>query len=166
MPRTASRAVPLLILAASVALVGGALLFQYVGGLQPCELCLYQRWPYYAMIVLSALALALGRPRISAAVTGIAALAFLIGAGLAFYHVGVEQHWFAGPTACTGAPTGAGSIEDFRARLMAQQPVRCDAPQWALLGVSLAGWNLLASVALAVFCLGALRAPGLRRRAT
>jgi disulfide bond formation protein DsbB len=160
---TASRSVPLIILIASAALVGGALLFQYVGGLQPCELCLYQRWPYYAMIVLSALALAAGRRGVTAAVTGIAALAFLIGAGLAFYHVGVEQHWFAGPGACTGA-AATGSIEDFRKQLMAQQPVRCDEPQWALFGVSLAGWNLLASLVLVVYCLVALRAPARRRR--
>jgi disulfide bond formation protein DsbB len=159
----ANRTVPLLILVASTALVGGALLFQYVGGLQPCELCLYQRWPYYIVIVLSALALAAGRRGMTAAVTGIAALAFLIGAGLAFYHVGVEQHWFAGPGACTGVSAAGGSIEDFRARLMAQQPVRCDEPQWALFGVSLAGWNLLASVALVIFCLLARRSPALRR---
>ncbi|HEX9490070.1 MAG TPA: disulfide bond formation protein B [Stellaceae bacterium] len=160
----ASRTVPLLILIASTALVGGALLFQYVGGLQPCELCLYQRWPHYIVIVLSALALAAGRRRITAVVTAIAALAFLVGAGLAVYHVGVEQHWFAGPGACTGVSAAAGSIEDFRARLMAQQPVRCDEPQWALFGVSLAGWNLLASVALVIFCLFALRSRALRRR--
>jgi disulfide bond formation protein DsbB len=159
-----TRAVPLVILVASAALIGGALLFQYVGGLQPCELCLYQRWPYYAMIVMSALALAAGRPGVSAWATGIAALAFLAGASLAFYHVGVEQHWFAGPAACTGASAGGGSIEDFRKQLMAQQPVRCDEPQWALLGVSLAGWNLLASLALVVFCVLALRSPALKRR--
>src|SRR5689334_25339262 len=100
---TTARPVLLVVLAASIAVAGGALLFQYVGGLQPCELCLYERWPYYAMIVLSALALAARRPAASAWVTGIAALAFLAGAGLAFYHVGVEQHWFDGPTACTGA---------------------------------------------------------------
>ena len=159
-----SRAVLLVILVVSTAVVGSALLFQYVGGLQPCELCLYERWPYYAMIALSALALAAGRPGVNAWVTGIAALVFLAGAGLAFYHVGVEQHWFAGPTACTGTAALGGSIEDFRKQLMAQQPVRCDEPQWALLGVSLAGWNLLASLALVAFCLVALRSPALRRR--
>ena len=158
-----TRAVPLAILVASAALVGSALLFQYVGGLQPCELCLYERWPYYAMIVLSALALAARRPGVSAWVTGIAALTFLAGAGLAFYHVGVELHWFAGPSACTGAAGGGGSIEDFRKQLMAQQPVRCDEPQWSLIGISLAGWNLLASLALLVFCVSALRWPSLRQ---
>ena len=154
-----------LLLLASIAIVGGALLSQYVGGLQPCELCLYQRWPYYTVIIVSALALAAGRRDVTVAVTGIAVLAFVVGAGLAFYHVGVEQHWFAGPSACTGVSAGGGGVDDFRARLLAQQPVRCDEPQWALFGVSLAGWNLLASVALVVFCLLALRSPALRRRA-
>src|SRR5258708_19097250 len=113
----ASRTVPLLILIASTALVGGALLFQYVGGLQPCELCLYQRWPHYIVIVLSALALAAGRRRITAVVTAIAALAFLVGARLAVYHVRVEQPWFAGPGACTRVSAAAPSIQLLRARL-------------------------------------------------
>src|SRR5258708_18703583 len=74
----ANRTVPLLILVASAALVGGALLFQHVGGLQPCELCLYQRWPYYTVIVLYALALASGHPPIPNLVTRISATAFHI----------------------------------------------------------------------------------------
>src|SRR5260370_38609949 len=101
----ANRTVPLLILIASAALVGGALLFQHVGGLQPCELCLYQRWPYYTVIVLSALALAAGHPPITSMVTGLAPLAFLIGAGLASYHVGGSPPWVAGPASWTGAYT-------------------------------------------------------------
>ena len=75
---------------------------------------------------------------------------------LAFYHVGVEQHWFAGPAACTGAAGGATSIEALKAQLLARQPVSCDAPAWRLFGVSLAGWNLLASVVIATFCVSAL----------
>ena len=162
-PMRASRAVPLAILLASIALVGGALLFQYVGGLQPCELCLYQRWPYYIAIVLTLAALLLGRRPATLALVALCALLFLANAVLAFYHVGVEQHWFAGPSACTGTLGGAGSLADFKARLMAQQPVRCDAPQWSLFGISLAGWNLLASLALLVFSITALRRPSLRR---
>jgi disulfide bond formation protein DsbB len=160
-----ARRVPLLLLVASAAVVGAALLSQYVGGLQPCELCLYQRWPYYGVVVLALLAVVLGRAGPSRAVTAIAALAFLAGAGLAFYHVGVEQHWFAGPTACTGGSLAGGSIADLKAQLLAQQPVRCDEPQWSLFGVSLAGWNLLASLALAAGCIAALRRPALWRPA-
>jgi len=156
---------PLLILLASVVLVGGALLFQYVGGLQPCELCLYQRWPYYAAIVLSLLALLAGRRGITVAVVALCGVLFLADAGLAFYHVGVEQHWFVGPTACTGGVSAGGDLADFKARLMARQPVNCDEPQWSLFGVTLAGWNLLASIALTVFCVGALRRGAAHREA-
>jgi disulfide bond formation protein DsbB len=155
---TTPRLPPLLLLLASVALVGGALLFQYVGGLAPCELCLYQRWPYYAAIGLSLTALAAGRREATLGLLALCVLLFLAGAALAFYHVGVEQHWFAGPSACTGSFSAGGSLDDFTARLLAAQPVRCDEIAWSLLGVSLAGWNFLASLGLVVFCLAALRA--------
>jgi disulfide bond formation protein DsbB len=158
----AARLVPFALLLASVAVVGAALLSQYVGGLQPCELCLYQRWPYYAVIVISAAAVALGRGGFTAAVLALAALAFLAGAGLAFYHVGVEQHWFAGPSACTGATAGSGSLEDFKRRLLEQQVVACDQPQWWLFGVTMAGWNVAASLGLGLLCVAALRRPAWR----
>ncbi len=160
-----ARLVPLLILAASVIVVGGALLSQYVGGLQPCELCLYQRWPYYAAIVLTAAAALLGRRDTSRAVVALCALLFLAGGAVAFYHVGVEQKWFAGPTACTAPSLTGGSIADLKAQLLATPPVRCDEVQWSLFGVSLAGWNMLASLGLVVFCIAALLRPGYRVRA-
>ena len=124
------RLAPLILLVASIGVVGGALLFQYVGGLVPCELCLYERWPYYAAIALSLLALAAGRRGIAVAALGLCALFFLANVGLGFYHVGVEQHWFAGPTTCTGPQLGATSIEALKAQLMGQKPVRCDEVQW------------------------------------
>jgi disulfide bond formation protein DsbB len=119
----------------SVAVIGGALIAQYWGGLVPCELCLYQRWPYYAVIALMVLTLAIGRGGISRVALALAALIFLASAALAFYHVGVEQHWFAGPTACTGGGLAGGSIEEIRRRLLATPVVRCDVPQWSLLGI-------------------------------
>lgn len=159
-----ARLAPLLVLIASVAVVGLALLSQYVGGLQPCELCLLQRWPYYVAIGLSLLALAAGRRAVTVAVVALCALLFLAGAALAFYHVGVEQLWFAGPTACTGT-IHATSVAELKAQLLARPPVRCDEIQWSLFGVSLAGWNFLASAALVIFCVGALRRPLFLRRA-
>ncbi len=146
------RAAPLLVLIASVAVVGGALLFQYVGGLAPCELCLAERWPWYLSIGFAFLAVT-GNER--AAIPGVMAvcgLLLLANTALAFYHVGVEFHWFAGPTACTGTDAAPDSLEAFRARLLGRQQVRCDEVQWALFGVSLAGWNMLASAAVAIFC--------------
>jgi len=146
-----ARLIPLLLLVASAIVVGGAWLSQLVGGLQPCELCLYQRWPYYAVIVVAVVAATAGNSGLTRAGIVICALAFLIGAGLAFYHVGVEQHWFAGPSACTSTIGGANSVEELRRRLLDQQPVLCDQVQWSLFGISLAGWNFFASLALLAF---------------
>ena len=74
-------------------------------------------------------------------------LLFAASIGLAFYHVGVEQHWFAGPTACTGGYRRKASRAICAALLDGAPAGRCDEPQWTLFGVSLAGWNLLASLA-------------------
>jgi disulfide bond formation protein DsbB len=156
----------LLVLLGSAAVIGGALLFQYVGGLAPCELCLLERWPYYIGMPLAVLViLAGGQRNLLIGGSALVMLLFLASSGLAFYHVGVEQHWFAGPTACTGGSTGAKSLEDLRAQLMATKPVRCDEPQWTLFGVSLAGFNLLASLVLMVLAILALRDARGRRTA-
>jgi disulfide bond formation protein DsbB len=153
------RLAPLLVLLAAVAVVGTALLSQHVGGLQPCELCLYERYAYYATIPLMLLALALG-PRSPAVawLVGLAGLLLLANAGLALYHVGVEQHWVEGPTACTGAAgAAADSIEALKAQLLKAQPIRCDEVQFSLLGISMAGWDAVASLLIAVFALSSLR---------
>jgi disulfide bond formation protein DsbB len=150
------RALVSLLLVASAAIVGSALLFQYVGGLEPCELCLYQRWPYYAAIVATGVALLSGGDRAMGAVIALCAFLFAASTVLAFYHVGVEHHWFAGPSACTGSVSGASSIEALKAQLLARQPVNCDEPAWRLFGISLAGWNLVASALITAFCLGAV----------
>jgi disulfide bond formation protein DsbB len=135
----------------SVAVVGAALLAQYWGGLVPCELCLYQRWPYYAVIALMALTLAIGRRGISRVALALAAVIFIAGAGLALYHLGVEQHWFAGPTACTGGGLAGGSIDEIRRRLLATPVVRCDVAQWSVMGVDpLVSGNLVVSLVLFV----------------
>ena len=153
------------VLVASVVVLGAALLSQYWGGLDPCELCLLERWPWWAAIAISALAwlisgrLALAIPAILLTVV------FLISAGIAFYHVGVEQHWFAGPSACTASGTAATSIDALRAQLLGKQAVMCDEVQWSLFGVSLAGWNFLASLALAICCAVAARRPSLKQAA-
>jgi disulfide bond formation protein DsbB len=151
------RAALLLVLVGSVGVIGGALLFQYVGGLAPCELCLLERWPYYIGIPVTVAAVwAGGRPSIAAGLVAIVLLLFVGSSGVALYHVGVEQHWWQGPTACTTSGA-AKTLEELRAQLMAQQPVMCDQPQWTLVGVSLAGWNLLASLVLAALSFAALR---------
>jgi disulfide bond formation protein DsbB len=160
---TAPRLAPLLLLIAAAAVVGGAWGFQIIGGLAPCELCLFERWPYYAVIAAALAALLAGRRGATRAFLLFAALLFLAGAGLALYHVGVEQHWIAGPSACTGAGP-ADSIEALRRRLLAQQVVQCDEVQWSLFGLSLAAWNALISLALTIAAAAALSATAGRRR--
>ena len=80
------------------------------------------------------------------------ALIFVLGGTIAFYHVGVEQHWFAGPSACTASSGGAMTLEDMKRQILGTAPVLCDRVQWSLFGVSLAGWNLLASLGMAAIC--------------
>jgi disulfide bond formation protein DsbB len=104
------------------------------------------------------LALAVG-PRSPAVawLVGLAGLLFLANAGLALYHVGVEQHWVAGPTACASTAAAADSIEALKAQLLGTQPIRCDEVQFSFLGISMAGWDAVASLLIAVFALSSLR---------
>jgi disulfide bond formation protein DsbB len=149
------------VLVASVLVLGAALLSQYWGGLDPCELCLLERWPWRIAIVIAALAWLKGA-RLAMPIPAILlAIVFLVGAGIAFYHVGVEQHWFAGPAACTASGGAASSIDTLRAQLLGKQPVMCDEVQWSLLGISMAGWNFLASLAMVGFCAMTARRCGL-----
>ena len=135
-------------LGVSVAVVAGAFLFQYVGHLDPCEICLVERWPYYVVIPLALLAL-VARVRPPIVWLSLLALVFLDSTGLGAYHVGVEQHWISGPTACTGTGIGvAKTVEDLKRIMQSQQNVQCDVVQWTLFGISLAGFNFLISLGL------------------
>ena len=151
------------VLAASSVVLGTALFSQYWGGLAPCELCILQRWPWAVAIVISLLAVLVGdRPALNP-VTIILGIVFAIGVAFAFYHVGVEQHWFPGPTACTAPSGGAMTLEEMKRQILGTTPVLCDRPAWTLFGVSMAGFNLLASLIMAAICFGSFayaRRPG------
>jgi disulfide bond formation protein DsbB len=137
----------------AAATLAGAWFFQLVLGLQPCPLCLEQRYAYYLMIPLGALtALAAAKDTSRAVVVaGLAllAIAALGNTALATYHAGVEWHFWQGPTDCTGPIGNLGSAGDLLARLDTVKVVRCDEVQWKFLGLSLAGYNVLISLALA-----------------
>ena len=124
-----------------LALLGGALVSQYVGGLYPCEMCWWQRYPHAAAILLAAIAFSTraDSPR-ARLLTGLAAAAIAISGAIAVYHVGVEQKWWEGITVCTA--TGATTLED----IMKVPLIRCDQVQWSLFGISLAGFNALFSL--------------------
>lgn len=157
------RGAPLLLLAASAAALAAVLGLQYLGGVEPCVLCQYQRYPYILVIAASLAALALkgAVPRPWLMVLCGAALA--AGAGVAVYHVGVEQGWFAATAACTEGGRAA-TVEELRAKLLGAPVARCDEIAWSLFGLSLAGYNVVASAALAVLSLAAAYG-GRRRRA-
>jgi len=160
MPRPRTAAALLALLAATMLIFAFA--FEAFGGLRPCELCWWQRWAWLGALP-SAIAAWLAPGRLPAALLGLAALAVLAGAGIAFFHVGVEWHWWRGTAAC-GASGGAASVEELARQLLGQPVVRCDEVTWSLLGISMAGWyGMLALVsglaALAVAGCDLLRAP-------
>ncbi|MGF6229296.1 disulfide bond formation protein DsbB [Inquilinus ginsengisoli] len=150
--------------ALGVVVLGTVLASQYLGGLQPCELCLYQRWPWGAAIVLGLLA-AVIRPARRILVL-LAGLVILLGGLLAVYHAGVEYGWFPGFTACTGALSfGNGDVAALRDQLLNAPVVRCDVPGFVLFGISMAGYNAILSVIAGLVLLIAGSRPGSSRTA-
>ncbi len=135
----------------SLALLGGAFLFQTLG-YAPCKMCLWQRWPHAAAIVIGALALLTALP--ARALAALGAFAALTTAGIGFYHAGVEQKWWEGPSSCTGG----GSLEGVDLLSTDITPiVMCDDIVWSLFGLSMAGYNALFSLALAAVWIMAAR---------
>ena len=122
-------------------LLGGALGSQYIGGLHPCEMCYWQRWPHGAAILLAALAFTapVSSPR-SRMLTLLAAAAIAVSGAIGVYHAGVEAGIFEGFTTCTA--TRGMSLQD----IINAPLVRCDQVQWSLFGISMAGWNAILSL--------------------
>ena len=126
------------------ALLGGAYLSQYGFGLHPCEMCLWQRWPHFAALAFASLALAVPARRwLLALAAGGMATSGLIGG----YHAGIEYGWWDGLSACTTlmVPEGGNALD----AIMEAPMIRCDQAPWSFLGISLAGWNFLISLAAA-----------------
>lgn len=149
----------LMILALSLGALSLALIAQYGFDLAPCQLCLYQRVPFCLAALLAAASLQFPvlRPYRTLVLAG-CALLFLGNSGLALFHAGVEQHWWAGPASCTGGSGGAKTISDLMAQLSKQPKIpSCDSIAWSLFGISMAGYNVLASIALALYAAGAAR---------
>lgn len=145
----------------TIAVILAALAFEHLGGYQPCELCLMQRYAYYAAIpalFIALVSLSADAPRIAALLFFLVALAFLANAGLGIYHSGVEWKFWPGPDTCTGGgglPQLSTKAGDLMKQLEATRVVRCDEPSWRLFGLSFAGWNVVASFVAFIFALKA-----------
>jgi disulfide bond formation protein DsbB len=149
----------LLFLAAGV--IVAALGFEYIGGFQPCPMCLQQRWAYYAGVPLTfgALILVAAGQRHAAALLFLGiAIAFLANAGLGIYQAGAEWKFWPGPTTCSSTQDLAVSPADMLKQLQNNNPVRCDEASFRFLGLSFAGWNVVISFVLFVIGLKAAHA--------
>src|SRR4051794_5378110 len=129
-----------------LALLGGALGSQYLGGLHPCEMCYWQRWPHAAAIMLAALSFT-GPAESSRSRTLVllAALAIATSGAIGVYHAGVEAKIFEGLTQCTATAKGLTPAETLN-QIIHAPLVRCDEVQFRFLGISLAGWNAILSL--------------------
>jgi disulfide bond formation protein DsbB len=138
----------------SACLLIGAFAFQYIGGMYPCTLCIWQRWPHAAAVVIGILALITGW-RALPLLGGLAALA---SAGIALFHTGVERLWWDGLASCSGNSIAGLSMDDLlNPAITIAAPVRCDVVAWEMFGLSMASWNGLLSLALMLIWLTAAR---------
>lgn len=140
-------------IAGSIILLAAALGFQYMAGLAPCQLCIWQRWPHVAAIAIGAAAIAFRRRELA----WLAGVSLVVGTAIAMYHVGVEQDIWPGPAGCSG-----GSLESLTAAQLLDMTappgvVACDVIAWQFSGLSMAAWNGLLSLALALLWIQAAR---------
>ncbi len=141
-----------LIFISSLGLILGALGFQHIGELAPCDLCYKQRWVYYAAIAFVPIALFLyerGELTITKVMLFVLAAAFFANMVLGIYHAGIEWKWWDGPASCSGTGQLDATIDLWQA-LKTAKPVPCGEAQWRFLGLSMAFYSALASLGLAV----------------
>ena len=157
-------AVSIIVAAAPTAMLSFAYYAEHEMGLLPCILCLYQRPPHYAAAIAGLIALVFvwTQPGLSRAMLALAALALVIGAGIAVFHAGVEWKFWEGLAECggTAAPL-AMDVNDLAQGMKDAKIVQCDAAAWVFLGLSMAGWNALISMGLAAVAVwGIIPSPG------
>ncbi len=125
-----------------VALMIGALGSQYIGGLYPCEMCHWQRWPHDLAIVFALFAFAFRDRGIDRVLVALAAAAILTSGAIGVFHAGVEYKWWEGLTACAVTAGSSVTLDSLRNAPI----IACDRPQWDFAGISLAGFNAIVSI--------------------
>ena len=143
------------------ALLAGAYGSQYLGGLHPCEMCYWQRWPHFAAIAFALVSFAMAASADKGrSFVWLAAIAMFVSGGIGVYHAGVEAKIFEGLTQCSSISGGSG---DVLADIMARPLIRCDEVQFSFLGISMAGWNAIISIGFGLLILWlSLRRPKAR----
>lgn len=127
----------------SAGLLAGVLVFQYGFDLPPCPLCIQQRYPHGAALLLG-IAAFVSRGNLQLALALLAAAALSLTGGIGAYHAGAEYGWWAGPGGCTGVG-GADTLDDLMSQIEGQSVIRCDEAPWTLFNISLAGYNAIIS---------------------
>jgi disulfide bond formation protein DsbB len=149
MSMSLNRLIPAFIVLVTLGALSLALTAQHVYLLEPCILCLYQRIPFIVTGLLAVLALRLkGSSGLIALIIIVCGLVYLVGAGIAVYHVGIEQHWWI--SGCSGTLSDSVSLQDLRTSLMQKPEKSCDDVDWTLFGISMATYNVFGSSVLGV----------------
>jgi disulfide bond formation protein DsbB len=136
-----------------IAMLVGAYSFQYLGGLQPCTMCYWQRIPHAVVIGIGIISFwpLLHRHDYARFYLIIIGLVMAVSAGLGFWHAGVEWGILTGPQGCSGNINFSGNASAILDTLLSTKPVRCDEVPWSFLGVSMAGWNFIISFLLSAY---------------
>ena len=137
----------------SAALMLGAFFFQYVLGMPPCKLCIWQRWPHVIAIAIGVTAVALGNRMLA----WLGALAAAATGAVGIYHTGVERGWWEGPTTCTSSSPGNLSADQLFDQILNAPLIRCDEVVWSFLSLSMASWNAIIAFALVIVWISAAR---------
>jgi len=149
-----NRLIPAFIFLVTVGALSLALTAQHVYRLEPCILCLYQRIPFIVTGLLAVLALRLKASSVLIPlIIIICGLVYLVGAGIAVYHVGVEQRWWL--SGCSGTLSDTVSLQDLRSSLMQKPEKSCDDVDWTLFGISMATYNVIGSGVLGMASIAA-----------
>ena len=141
-----------LILVISICVLSIVFLVEFGLGLEPCILCKYQRIPYFAAILFTGMALHIKTAN-QVGTLDVICVIFILSVVLAFYHYGIEQHWWEVASGCGDFDRIPMNFEDFKSQLLAKLPKRCDEIDWTLFGLSMSGYNFLVSIGLVVFSL-------------
>ena len=133
---------------ASFGLLAGAFWFEIIVGLPPCNLCIWQRWPYAIIIAITGIGLVSIKQNWMLLLIALSAISTAL---IGLYHSGVEQGWWSGPSGCSNQLNSDTDISSLTTSLLEMPVVKCDEIAWSLMGISMAGWNSIASFAIAVF---------------